>query len=388
MNLNLAPYYNTKLGAEIRVTGHSHQGQTKRQEDAIDVAFQTQSDNPGDSLFAFFGVFDGHGGPEAALYVKKQLMSHITAQSNFWSGNDSRILKAIRDGFLSVQEAMWLERRKQALSSPSSSHRLRKHPSYPGTTATIAILKEAKLYIGHVGNSGIVFGYQEPGSHFWRAKQVTEEHIPDKVSERERMHRSGLAVRSMLGLPRVVSLEDVRGASSRRKANEDDFFTSSGPFLPLARSLGDLWSYSREKEDFLVSPVPDTFVVEVDSTFRCMILATDGLWDVVSDQDAVDTVFHAERSNKIHKNERWANPSRKLVKQALREWESRRLRADNTSVVTVVFDKVRTDGGHQDDKKLHRVSSKEEIMEQYWKALGTLFVIMAPILIAFKMFEA
>lgn len=37
-------------------------------------------------------------------------------------------------------------------------------PSTSGTTASIAIVKNAKLYVGHVGDSGIVLGFeQSPG---------------------------------------------------------------------------------------------------------------------------------------------------------------------------------------------------------------------------------
>lgn len=36
-------------------------------------------------------------------------------------------------------------------------------PSTAGTTATIVFIRHAKIYIGHVGDSGVILGYQEPG---------------------------------------------------------------------------------------------------------------------------------------------------------------------------------------------------------------------------------
>ncbi|ODM91912.1 Protein phosphatase 1D [Orchesella cincta] len=387
--MNLSPHYKSRLGAEVRVTGHSHQGQTKRQEDAIDVAFHSDSDTPGESLYAFFGVFDGHGGPEAAVFVKKHLIRHITDNYNFWSDTDSRILRAIKEGFLSVQESLWMERQAESRAASSSSTR---RLSCPGTTATIAFLKNSKLYIGHVGNSGIVVGVQEPGSHFWRAKKVTEEHTPDKLPERERMRRSGLAVKSTHGIPRVVSYQGKTSKDLEVEEEKDDeapVSFSNSPFLPLARSLGDLWSYCREKQDFLVSPVPDTFVVELDDSFKCLLLATDGLWSVVSEQDAVDTVFHAERSNQLYHKRKWVNPSKKLVKQAMAEWQGRRLRADNTSVITVVFDKVmRSPTNEQGEDGVQRVSSKEEFMDQYWKALIIALILVGIFYVVISVFDA
>lgn len=35
------------------------------------------------------------------------------------------------------------------------------HPSTSGTTGSIAIIKNSKLYIGHVGDSGVALGYDQ-----------------------------------------------------------------------------------------------------------------------------------------------------------------------------------------------------------------------------------
>lgn len=37
------------------------------------------------------------------------------------------------------------------------------------------------------------------------------------------------------------------------------------PFLAIARSLGDLWSYNCDSDQFVVSPVPDIRVVKIDA---------------------------------------------------------------------------------------------------------------------------
>lgn len=36
-------------------------------------------------------------------------------------------------------------------------------PSTSGTTASVAFIRKGKIYIGHVGDSSIVLGYQEEG---------------------------------------------------------------------------------------------------------------------------------------------------------------------------------------------------------------------------------
>lgn len=55
------------------------------------------------------------------------------------------------------------------------------------------------------------------------------------------------------------------------------------PFLAIARSLGDLWSFNSEKDLFVVSPVPDVHVYDlVDGREQFIVLASDGLWNMVS----------------------------------------------------------------------------------------------------------
>jgi len=54
--------------------------------------------------------------------------------------------------------------------------------------------------------------------------------------------------------------------------------------------LGDLWSYNAEKDTYIVSPKPDITVVNISEKHSFVILATDGLWQVVEPVMAVDTV--------------------------------------------------------------------------------------------------
>lgn len=76
--------------------------------------------------------------------------------------------------------------------------------STAGTTATIAFIRREKIYIGHVGDSGIVLGYQNEGEKFWRARQLTVDHKPESTEERARIQRSGGKVVVKSGVPRVV----------------------------------------------------------------------------------------------------------------------------------------------------------------------------------------
>lgn len=95
--------------------------------------------------------------------------------------------------------------------------------------------------------------------------------------------------------------------------------------------------------EFVVSPKPDVRVIKIDTKkFRCLIFGTDGLWNVVRPQLAVDNVFAAEQLNEHNISSggqrEWINPSKNLVDKALERWSNTRMRADNTSVVIIMLD--------------------------------------------------
>ncbi len=82
-------------------------------------------------------------------------MDSITRQKGFWSDDDEQVLRAIREGFLTTQQAMWRDQRNWR---PTNSGL----PSTAGTTASVCFIKRGKLFIGHCGDSGIVLGEQDP----------------------------------------------------------------------------------------------------------------------------------------------------------------------------------------------------------------------------------
>ncbi|XP_078044193.1 protein phosphatase 2C [Augochlora pura] len=329
------------IGVNLRVTGHCNQGGRKYMEDMFSVAFQSTPDDK-DLEYAFFGIFDGHGGGEAASFAKEHLMNVIVKQKNFWSDRDEDVLRAIRDGYVSTHYAMWRELDKW----PRTASGL---PSTAGTTASIAFIRKGKIYIGHVGDSAIILGYQVEGDPQWRAKALTKDHKPESGSEMMRIRESGGKVISKSGVPRVVWNRPRIGHKGpvRRSTHIDEI-----PFLAVARSLGDLWSYNSELNTFVVSPEPDVKVVAIDvESHRCLIFGTDGLWNMLTPQSAVAIVQAADRHNEKHliasqqtcngqsdNVQLWINPSKSLVDKALERWSQKRLRADNTSVVTLMLD--------------------------------------------------
>ncbi|XP_065333157.1 protein phosphatase 1D [Cloeon dipterum] len=319
------------IGVNLRVTGHSHQGGRKYMEDIFSVAYQSTADEK-DLEYAFFGIFDGHGGRDAAQFAKDNLMDFIVKQKSFWSDRDEDVLRAISEGFVATHNAMW----KVIDKWPKTSSGL---PSTSGTTASVAFIRRGKVYIGHVGDSGIVLGCSDELDGEWKAMPLTNDHKPECEKESRRIHDAGGKVVNKMGVPRVVWNRPKPGHQGpvRRSTPFDEV-----PFLAVARALGDLWSHNKEHDSFVVSPVPDVHVFKADaSKHRCLILGTDGLWNVMTPQQAVQIVQETERYNAsrlMETNESWINPSHYLVARGLRQWGNLKMRADNTSVVTLLLD--------------------------------------------------
>ena len=137
----------------------------------------------------------------------------------------------------------------------------------------------------------------------------------------------GKVMTSPKGGTRVV-WERVRKASPNSEKNGVDLI----PFLNVSRSLGDFWSYNPRTQKFVVSPTPDVHVYPMDlSTQKFVVVASDGLWNVMTPQGAVNFIFEYE--NEVSNENEEKDVVSAIIKEALERWDSKCLLADNISVL-------------------------------------------------------
>ncbi|NXU48448.1 PPM1D phosphatase, partial [Turnix velox] len=206
-------------------------------------------------------------------------------------------------------------------------------PSTSGTTASVVIIRGSKMYVAHVGDSGVVLGVQDdPKDDFVRAVEVTQDHKPELPKERERIEGLGGSVINKSGVNRVVWKRPrlTHNGPVRRSTVIDQI-----PFLAVARALGDLWSYDFYSGEFVVSPEPDTSVHTIDpQKHKYIILGSDGLWNMIPPQDAISMCQdHEEKKHFV--GEHRQSCAKMLVNRALGRWRQRMLRADNTSAIVI-----------------------------------------------------
>uniref|UniRef100_A0A0C9S563 protein-serine/threonine phosphatase n=1 Tax=Wollemia nobilis TaxID=56998 RepID=A0A0C9S563_9CONI len=184
-----------------------------------------------------FAIFDGHLGDTVASYLQKNLFENILSEEDFWSDPCTAIAKAY-------------EKTDKAILG----HTPELGPG--GSTAVTAILIDGKkLFVANVGDSRAVL------CHKGNAVQLSVDHEPGTTSERGSIENRGGFVSNMPGdVPRVDGQ------------------------LAVSRAFGDKNLKVHLRSD------PDVTVVEVDSDTEKLILASDGLWKVMDNQEVVKFV--------------------------------------------------------------------------------------------------
>ncbi|XP_056326386.1 protein phosphatase 1B isoform X1 [Danio aesculapii] len=204
--------------------------------------------------WSFFGVYDGHAGSRVANYCSKHLLEHIIAAG---SADELRkagapapetlaieaVKRGIRAGFLRIDEHM------------RSFTDLRNGMDRSGSTAVAVLLSREHLYFINCGDSRALL---------CRSAHVcfsTMDHKPCDPREKERIQNAGGS----------VMIQRVNGS------------------LAVSRALGD-YDYKcvegKGPTEQLVSPEPEVFeIARSDSEDEFVVLACDGIWDVMTNED-------------------------------------------------------------------------------------------------------
>eukprot|EP01026_Neomeris_dumetosa_P011080 TRINITY_DN14041_c1_g2_i2.p1 TRINITY_DN14041_c1_g2~~TRINITY_DN14041_c1_g2_i2.p1 ORF type:complete len:410 (-),score=67.80 TRINITY_DN14041_c1_g2_i2:376-1605(-) len=271
---------------------------------------------------SLFAVFDGHGmmGRYAAEFAQ-QIMPLVLnqafsmTQQKQCSGQVASYVEAIKEDI----QIAFLETERRMIESGVNM-------SNSGTTASIVYLEGYNMWVGSVGDSRVVLGSCNEQS-MMQSIQLTEDHRPSNPNEKQRIEAAGGRVEpktnvagEQVGEPRVW-LKDAQT-----------------PGLMVTRSLGDcvaskVGCTSKPQVEWIpLRPSQDDFIV----------LATDGVWDVLPTEQVVDMVYSAQDAPSACKS---------VMSSTLIEWE-RRWAADNITIIVVTF--------HWDYAKLDEEEEEED----------------------------
>uniref|UniRef100_A0A0A9DKU0 protein-serine/threonine phosphatase n=1 Tax=Arundo donax TaxID=35708 RepID=A0A0A9DKU0_ARUDO len=233
---------------------------------------------------AFYGVFDGHGGQDAAAYMKRHAMRFLFEDSEFPQAAQvdeiylQSVEKSVRRAFLQADLAL-----ADDLDISRSS----------GTTALTALVFGRQLVVANAGDCRAVLCRKGI------AMEMSRDHRANYVEECERVAASGGYI-------------------------EDGYLNG---VLSVTRALGD-WDMKTpigSTSPLIAEPEFQQTTLTEDDEF--LIMGCDGIWDVMTSQHAVSIVRRGLRQH--DDPERCA---RELV------MEAKRLEtADNLTVIVVCF---------------------------------------------------
>ncbi|WMV10799.1 hypothetical protein MTR67_004184 [Solanum verrucosum] len=191
-----------------------------------------------------YAIFDGHSGRKVAEYLQSHLFDNILSEPDFWR----KPVTAFKKSYKSTNNHI-LENVVGARG---------------GSTAVTAILIDQKyLVVANVGDSRAVLIRKG------KVKQITVDHEPQKEEEKEVVESKGGFVIKMLGnVPRVDGQ------------------------LAMTRAFGD----AKVKDHITVEP--SVTIEKIDKDTDCIILASDGLWKVMSNEEVAECVRGIEDGKK------------------------------------------------------------------------------------------
>ncbi|KAK6919014.1 PPM-type phosphatase-like domain [Dillenia turbinata] len=276
----------------------------------------------------FCGVFDGHG-PYGHLVARKvrdalplKLLSYLHSCEARRNGSGATCFNGNtkadggdlqKDG--STEDKLNLIWREAFLKSYKAMDKeLRSHPNLDcfcsGSTAVTIVKQGSNLFMGNIGDSRAIMGSRD-GNDSMVAIQLTVDLKPDLPREAERIKRCKgrvFALQDEPEVPRVWLPFD------------------NAPGLAMARAFGDFCL-----KEYGVISVPEYSHRLLTDKDQFIVLASDGVWDVLSNEEVVDIVSSAPAR---------ASAARNLVDAAAREWKLKypTSKMDDCAVVCLFLD--------------------------------------------------
>ena len=250
------------------VTSHTREGRGDREFMEDTNCSFASIPKKGLENFSFYAVFDGHGSAVVSEYLKKEMLNTILAadQSLFdeLANNNinliknqkviDRLKKAIRKGFLDIDHEM---RILGALDF--------------GSTAVVCLITPTHFFIANCGDSRALLVSDN------KISLATKDHTAQDPEEKERVERAG----------GEIVKEKLSGKLYIKMIDDD----SGLPQQP-SRAFGDYFKKYQNKKpsEQIITSEPDIYVRERSEKDEFLVLASDGLWDIISNEEVKEEI--------------------------------------------------------------------------------------------------
>jgi protein phosphatase 1G len=270
------------------------QGWRKRMEDA-----HVASLNIGQSKsVSLFGVFDGHGGKEVSMFVAAHITEELLANKNF----NTNLKTALTETFLRLDEMMVepagrIELKKNNKISKEEDEIInqREKQNSKGKNSQFELLNQLMKQTNEevdialmTGCTSCVCAIDEQN------KQII---VANAGDSRAVICKNGIAI--PLSIDHKPDLD-----SEKNRIYKADGWVSEGRVkgnLNLSRSLGDL-EYKQNKKlsaaEQMITAFPEIMVESLTDDVSFMVVACDGIWDCMTNQEICDFIG-ARLKNKV-----------------------------------------------------------------------------------------
>lgn len=261
----------------------SMKGKRPQNEDRHDMILNLDGSNPNSARINYYGVYDGHGGK----FVSKFLHDHLPQ-----CFTDKRVVYPLKKEFVKEVYEYWQNTLKREYV---------KNATNTGSTCLVVLHymtndKSEYLNILNSGDSRCIICRNNVGI------PLTKDHKPNWPEETAR-------IKALNG--QIV----FDGCDWRIKD------------LSVSRAFGDI------SAEPYVTCMPDIFRYKLTSEDKFMVVACDGLWDVLGTQDVtnyiLETYYDISNGKRIGRN---INVAKQLAKLAIDKGST-----DNVTAIVVFF---------------------------------------------------
>lgn len=268
-------------------------GKRATNEDQHQMVLNGDNNNSKLNNINFFAVYDGHGGNKVSKFLKNNLAQYFLKKNIQYPPSDNYIMKV----FNHLQKKLAIDHKDFAYGQGSTCLILLNFSSN----------KKNYLYLINLGDCRAVICSNG------LANYLTKDHKPDWPDEKKRINNLGGEI--------YFDGVDYRiGAMS------------------VSRSFGDI-----DAAPYVIH-LPDIYKYKVNVDDQFIIMACDGLWDVLSNHDAVNFVLNQVElkkkkgySGKLNDNkyEVIFEDGRKNIAKSLAEYAINKGSTDNITVIVI-----------------------------------------------------
>jgi len=210
---------------------------------------------------AFFGLFDGHCGKLAAIHAREHLYKYAVTHKDF----QQNIELALREACQKIDEDFLEMSQRDGL--------------YDGTTAIFAVIRGESLIVGNIGDCAAVLCRAN------RAIALSTAHKPASPEEQQRIQlANGWVTFDEDGISRVCGELSVS-----RAIGDIDYKRLVGK--DVSQCFFDFPAdHNKQFYNDLITAEPDFVAVDIQEDDEFLLIACDGLWDVMDEETAVEVV--------------------------------------------------------------------------------------------------